>query len=427
VTSERQAGEGFPVDLAIHQSGEEFLRGVAGMSHSRAEADPGARSKSMGPKTAVPLGAIHVTTVHKRGDTRIYVKEICSLADKLTSPIALIVADGMGEAVMQNGVRIFDLGPIARGGRMQRAIQGTRLAHRLIRSLRPRVVHVHDPELIPLAVLLRKQGFRVVYDAHEDSAKQIMGKSWIPRMLRGGVARALNWLERASGSRIDAVVAATPSIARKYRADRCCVVQNFPILSEISSAEEADFLQRDHDFIYVGGMSYIRGVREMVAAFTTLGDERARLHLVGGIEPPLTVRELTDRTSDGRVVCHGFMGRPDVARLLGMARAGLVLLHPMPNYVESQPTKMFEYMAAGIPVIASNFPLWRSIVEETGCGLVVDPLDTEEIAQAMRWVLDNPAEAFVMGARGRHAVERIYQWKPESERLVALYRRLGVE
>ena len=85
---------------------------------------------------------------------------------------------------------------------------------------------------------------------------------------------------------------------------------------------------------------------------------------------------------------------------------------------------MFEYMSVGLPVIVSDFPLWRGIVENAGCGLLLDPLDPQATADAMQWILDHPAEAEAMGHRGREAVEKHYNWETEAEKLVALYKKL---
>jgi hypothetical protein len=102
----------------------------------------------------------------------------------------------------------------------------------------------------------------------------------------------------------------------------------------------------------------------------------------------------------------------------------MVTLHATSNYLDSYPVKMFEYMSAGLPVIASDFPLWRRIIDGAGCGLLVDPLNHEAIAKAMRWILDHPCEAEAMGQRGRQAVERTYNWDPEAVKLLSLYREL---
>ena len=84
------------------------------------------------------------------------------------------------------------------------------------------------------------------------------------------------------------------------------------------------------------------------------------------------------------------------------------MLHPLPEYVDAYPVKLFEYMAAGIPVVASDFPVLREIVDGAGCGLLVDPTDAKAIAQAVTWLLENPREAGEMGRKGRMAALKNY-------------------
>jgi glycosyltransferase involved in cell wall biosynthesis len=119
----------------------------------------------------------------------------------------------------------------------------------------------------------------------------------------------------------------------------------------------------------------------------------------------------------------GRLDRDGVARLLVEARAGIVVLDPIQRYVESYPVKLFEYMAAGIPVIAADYPQWRDVVAGAGCGLLVAP-EADALAGAMRWVLQHPDEAAAMGARGAEAVKAGYGWSREEAKLVAIYESL---
>jgi glycosyltransferase involved in cell wall biosynthesis len=127
---------------------------------------------------------------------------------------------------------------------------------------------------------------------------------------------------------------------------------------------------------------------------------------------------------DGVVKYVGHLSRPQVAALLGQARVGLVLHHSLDNYRHGQPTKVFEYMSAGLPVLASDIPVCRRVIEPAACGLFADPLNPEAIATALLWLFDHPAEAAEMGRNGQRAVDARYNWESESQRLIATYAEL---
>ncbi|MCY1522537.1 Glycosyl transferases group 1 [compost metagenome] len=104
--------------------------------------------------------------------------------------------------------------------------------------------------------------------------------------------------------------------------------------------------------------------------------------------------------------------------------AGVVTFLSAPNHIDAQPNKMFEYMSAGIPVVGSNFPLWKSIIEGNRCGVCVDPANPTEIAEAIDYLFTHQAEAREMGARGRAAVLDKYNWDGEGVKLLSLYREV---
>jgi glycosyltransferase involved in cell wall biosynthesis len=120
----------------------------------------------------------------------------------------------------------------------------------------------------------------------------------------------------------------------------------------------------------------------------------------------------------------GKVGREELPSILSQSVAGLVLFLPVPNHVDAQPNKIFEYMSAGIPVIGSNFPLWKEIIEGNACGICVDPFDVVAISRAILWLADHPEEARRMGENGRKAVCDKYNWEIESIRLISFYSEL---
>jgi glycosyltransferase involved in cell wall biosynthesis len=223
-------------------------------------------------------------------------------------------------------------------------------------------------------------------------------------------------------------VTATPGIAARFSANvrPVIVVQNFPSSDDFASSEHRHWTERSLAVAYVGAISESRGVVEMIEAVSRLPVKLpATLELAGTWSPPALRESVASRPGWHRVADRGFQDRRGVATLLSRVRAGLVVLHREPNYESSYPTKMFEYMSAAIPVIASDFPLWRRIVEDARCGLVVDPKNPAAIADAIAYLLTHDQEAEAMGHAGREAVRERYDWAPEARKLVDLYRDLA--
>jgi hypothetical protein len=252
-----------------------------------------------------------------------------------------------------------------------------------------------------------------------------LSKHWISPQLRAGVAQAVNVIEHLGALAFDGIVAPTPAIANRLPSKKTVFVQNFPIVSSHVSHQFGSYVTRPPIIAYVGEMTAIRGIKEMVEAMrlvpASLG---AKLVLAGNFDPELESEIRNMQTLDG-VEFLGWQSPEKVRDLLGEARTGLVLFHPVPNHIEAQPTKLFEYMYAGLPVVASDFPLWRDIVEGTGCGLLVDPLDPKAIAGAIQWLLEHPKESEAMGMRGLHAVQSKFNWHSEGDKLLNLYRTIS--
>lgn len=118
----------------------------------------------------------------------------------------------------------------------------------------------------------------------------------------------------------------------------------------------------------------------------------------------------------------GKISRAEVNKLYGKSRAGIVIYQPAANHMEAQPIKMFEFMAAGLPVVASNFPLWKEIIEGNQCGISVDPRSPEAVRAACMELLNNAEKAQELGKKGKQAVEEKYNWLNEEKKLIKLYK-----
>jgi glycosyltransferase involved in cell wall biosynthesis len=283
------------------------------------------------------------------------------------------------------------------------------------------IYHFHDPELIPIGLLLKRQGKRVIYDVHEDVPRQNLSKPYIPAVLRKPISGMIEALEAFSARRFDGVITATPFINRRFLelGANAVNVNNYPLASELALAEN-QWEKKEKVVCYVGGIAKIRGAFEMVEA---IGKTKYRLLLAGNIEPDIE-NGLKQMPGWQHVEALGFVDRKVVMATAARSMGGLVLLHPTINYIDALPIKMFEYMSAKIPVIASNFPLWKEIVEGAECGICVDPLNPEEIAEAIQFIVEHSAEAEQMGKNGRKAVEERYNWCMEEKKLLLLYEEI---
>ncbi|WP_167859292.1 glycosyltransferase [Paenibacillus cymbidii] len=360
----------------------------------------------------------HLTSVHHYPDPRIFFKQCRSLA-AFGHEVHLVTTGA--EDGERDGVRVHGVAA-AKGGRLSRFTGTMRRVYREAIRIDADAYHFHDPELIPVGLLLKRRGKAVLYDVHEDVPRDIMLKKWIPRPIRGLVSAGVARLEAFAARRFDAIVTATPKINERFQTynPRSVNLNNFPLLEELKfTGEFSD--KRDDTICYVGYITEIRGIFQMVEA---VGKAEARLLLGGKFSYPEERRRAGELPGWERVEYIGWLGRDEVARTLSAASAGLVVLHPTDTFVESLPVKLFEYMAAGIPVIASHFPLWKQIVEGSDCGICVDPLNADDIAWAIRRIVANPEEARRLGRNGREAAERRYNWEQEALKLRRLYDHL---
>lgn len=363
-----------------------------------------------------------LTSVHPSFDTRIFHKEAKSLV-KASYDVMLIAQHDKNEVV--DGVKIVAL-PKPKN-RLHRMLTLPSKAFRLALKQKADIYHFHDPELLTIGILLkiftRK---KVIYDVHEDYAKQTLSKPYIPKIARKVVALLINLIEYISSKFFDGIVTATDDILKNFSYHKKAVsIKNFPILTNFSDKRKNNSNPDILNLIYIGGLSKIRGITEMVRALELINpDKKVKLILYGKFDS--TDYEIEVRKLKGfeKVEYLGWIGPKKIPGLLIGADMGMVCFLPKPNHINSMPNKLFEYMAAGIPVVASKFPLWKEIVEGNNCGICVDPTNPKEIADAIQWLIEHSEEAWQMGENGRKAVSERYNWENEGKKLLDLYERL---
>jgi glycosyltransferase involved in cell wall biosynthesis len=356
-----------------------------------------------------------LSVVHPYDDSRIFHKQAVSLA-KAGFEVELHAIADFTEKIAK-GVKIVGIAPVNR--RWKRLFLSWKLFYRACKSGAD-VFHFHDPEFLPWGVLISKiTGKPVIYDSHEDLPKQIYTKVWIYPPWRGVISKVVHFIEKRLAKRLFAVIVAFESIRDQFEGiQRVIMIKNYP-LPIPSIPKEEDGIPR---ILYVGGISYLRGYKEMIQMMDHIPTELgAQLHLIGPLQHIAPEDRDPEQLREKGITLHGRIPFEEVTKWLARAQVGLVCLHPIENYRECLPIKMFEYMAAGLPLVATHFPLWKEIVHTSGCGFTVDPLNPSEIAEKVTLLLTDSALREQMSQAGRMAYETIYNWETEEKKLLALY------
>jgi glycosyltransferase involved in cell wall biosynthesis len=356
-------------------------------------------------------------------DVRIFYKECQTLA-AAGYDVHLIVKSP--PSFQSEGVSFHEI-EVTTNQRWLKLWQRLKSAYQQAVSLQADIYHFHDTELILVGLLLKLKGFKVIYDVHEDAPQEAISLNK-HRPLEGRL-KSFFWilLEGVAKQTLDAFVCVTPTIAQKFPQDKTIIVQNFPLMKELQLLSDinSNYMTRNNVVIYVGGISLIRGIKEMVTALEILPSRLdSKMILLGEFSSLKLETEVTQILGWKKVDFRGWQSRDLTIQTLSEAKLALVLFHPEIDHLDALPNKLFEYMAAGLPVVASDFPLWRSIIEQTGCGLLVNPLEPQAIAHAIQYLLEHPSEAEAMGKRGQEAIKTQYNWDNEAKKLLTLYQDL---
>lgn len=360
----------------------------------------------------------HLTSAHNSLDDRIFEKECCSLAAEGYD--TYIVANG--DTFEKEGVRIIGIGEPPSSRLVRMLFTGYKI-YKAGLELNAELYHLHDPELLLFARKLKKKGKYVIFDSHEDVPRQILAKNWIPYVLRKRVSVIYEKFEKKISKEIDFVITATPyikSLFLKYT-DHVMEVCNFPTKDSLDlSVNKKDFSTPPQQLCYAGGLTKARGLEMMIKA---VGNTECKLKLAGNAEGRYV--QMLESLRKGPVEYLGFLPRNKVKELYEESHIGIIILEPTPNHIQAYAIKIFEYMGAALPIICSDFPLWKKLVEENGCGICVNPLDEREIINAIEYLCSHPEKEREMGKKGKELVVEKYNWDCEFVKLSNIYRKFA--
>lgn len=326
---------------------------------------------------------------------------------------------GRGEAMTDGTVRVKIINiPARRVLRM--SIGVLRMLKEAIRE-KAGLYHIHDPELIPAGLFLRILGKKVVVDVHENLPAAIRSRPYMNPFFSGTASLLLRLMEHSTYPLFSALVTARPDISARFPRLHPVTLRNFPILPDLDEVEAAPMPAGPPGFIFVGGLSPIRGIRELILAFDGLAE--ARLWLLGPFESEDFRMECESLTGWENTRYLGVVGPQQIYPYLKAARAGIITFLPFPNHLTTLATKPFEYMAAGLPVIMSDFPYWRLTFADNA--IYTDPADPSAIRECVLRLLNDDTLSTSMGKRNRELALEEFNWSVEEASLLGLYSKLS--
>lgn len=364
-----------------------------------------------------PIHICHFTTVHPRDDGRVFYKQCVSSAEA-GYKVTLIVADGKGNERLK-GVEVIDIGKPKRG-RFSRISISTKVMYKALLNIQADIYQFHDPELLTTGVKLKRQNKRVIYDSHEDVSRQILYKTWLgPFFIRKLLARVYNRFEKSKVSKLDGLISVIDEITDQFNCRKKVTIKNFPIVKHLIEGRKP-FEERSNHIVYVGSLTKPRGVIDYIKAMELIPDTY-KLILIGRFIPDHLLDECKRLPGWKRVDYLGFKTLEELSQILGKAKIGLSVLHAEKNYLQSLPTKGFEYMAAGLPLVMSDFDYWRPYFK--GCAIHIAPAQPELIASALLELIEDKKKYKSMAENALAKAEH-YSWEGQFELLHEFYQEI---
>ncbi len=361
------------------------------------------------------MNICHITSVHNATDNRIFYKECISLKN-IGFNVSLI-APGV-EDHLKDGIKVY--GIPANAKRIKRFILTSFFySYKKVKNINAEIFHFHDIELIPVGVLLKLSGKKVIYDIHENNPAALLSRPYMKNeMLKVLLSKTIDIFEKIAVHFFDALITATPDISKRFIKHKPFTVRNFPILPTYDEIPNISIEKKKQSIIYVGGMSKIRGILELITAFEQI--DEAELWLLGEFESPEFEQECKNLKGWDNVKYFGRVKPFEVFSYIKQADIGIITFLPKPNHITSLPTKPFEYMACGLPLIMSNFQYWKDLFKESS--LYVDPESSSDISEKIKLLLSDKKRLAEMGERNLNLAQNEYNWEKESKNLLDAYK-----
>lgn len=363
------------------------------------------------------ISVCHVTSAHSRYDGRIFLKQCSSLA-KNNYKVTLLCCDTLDDEV-KNKVNIVSINKQFSSLR-DRIFNSKRMLKKMCLEINADIYQFHDPDLLSLALYMKRKGKVVIFDSHEDYPSLFLEKQSIPVFLRKCLSSVYSLYEKHVFKKIDGVICVAD-----YQLDRikrinsnAVIITNYPIIDN-------DFKKNKsvkNTLCFAGGVRADWNHDTVIKAIEDIDDVK---YMVAGSYKESYLKTLKSYKGFEKVEFLGKLDKKGVKDLYSNSNVGIALCSYRPNTCYKKGslgnTKIFEYMMYELPVIFTDFDVFKNILKEGKFGIPVNPYDSKEVEAALRCLLDNPKIAKEMGAIGRKLVVEKYNWEAQAKILIKFY------
>ncbi|MFO7891896.1 MAG: glycosyltransferase [bacterium] len=358
----------------------------------------------------------HLTTAHYPLDNRIFYKECLSL--KKAGYDVIIIAPNSDDKIVK-GVKILS---IPKYQNLKKRLSIT-IFHILKKSFKVNadIYHFHEPELILVGLLLFFKNKRVIYDVHENYITSIEQREYLNNILKFILKKIFYVIENFA-SRFFEII-----LAEKYYAERFpqqITVLNYP-KKDMFIKKVRHFPKNEFSLIYTGTITEDRGA--LIYADIAQKLDNINIYLIGKCSYNVAnkIKKRANYNNNIQIIgLNRYIPYKEICNYLKQNRwlAGLAIFPETSHYVKKELTKFFEYMAVGLPIIYSAFPVWENLIDSNKAGISVNPNSIPDIINTIKWLVDNPLAAKKMGINGLKAVETFFNWENEEKKLLKLYK-----
>ena len=364
---------------------------------------------------------IHVTSVHRRYDTRIFLKYSKSCYN-IFNNLTLIVCDGLNNE-KRNGVDIIDLG--LPKNRIHRILLFPLKIFKRCLKLNADIYHFHDPELMYVAFLLKIFGKNVVFDIHEDASSQLMDKSYINYFLKPVLKNIILFSEIICYPFMSGLITATPFLLNKYKKynKNTIGIYNYLLLDELIKLPKninLKYKKKNIFICYIGGIDKIRGIKNIIKSLS-YSTSKVRLCLAGNYVDS-NFRDELKKLKEWKLVDEfGVVNRKEMKNIFNKSLIGLVTFLPAKNHINALPNKIFEYMGGGTFVLGSDFPDWKHLIEKNNIGYCVDPTNPKMIAKKIDFIIKNKKIVEKKIINANKLIKEKFNWEIQLPKLKSFY------